>query len=160
MDDIATVVAILLLAVVGMVAISVAVERHRISRFFVKASTGGLEFSVELHKLVQREVNKATMEALRRVASLDKRMVEFWERESLHRHDDWEPKMKLLEENVRQLEDAFSSATQEMKPQMGFALRELYWLYLKHARDSYASGPQYQEIRQRVFDGLTKLEKL
>lgn len=119
---------------------------------------GGLK--VELRELVQREVSKATAETLRRVAAFDQTMIEYWERESIMRHEDSEPKLRLLEETVEQLERDLSNVPEADKPHLGFALREMYLAYIKHARDHYASSEPYQEIRHRVMAGLAKLEKL
>lgn len=160
MDDLTVSVIAALLVVVLILGVSIVAERRRISRLFVKAGTGGLEFSVELHELVQREVNKATTETLRRIVTLDQKIIEYWERESIHRYDDSEPKLRLLEENVEQIERAFSSAPETEKPHLGFVLREMYWAYLRHARDHYASSEPYQKIRNRVMEGLERLGAL
>ncbi len=119
---------------------------------------GGLK--VELRELVKREVSKTTAETLRRVTTLDRKLIEYWERESLLKHQDSEPKLRSLEENVEQLERDLSDAPEPDKPHLGFALREMYWAYLKHARDHYASSEPYQKIRQRVIEGLSKLGQL
>jgi len=119
---------------------------------------GGLK--VELHEMVQREVSKASAETLRRVAAFDQKMIEYWERESIRRHEDSEPKLRLLEETVEQLELDLTNAPEADKPHLGFALREMYLAYIKHARDHYASSEPYQKIRHRVMAGLARLEKL
>lgn len=119
---------------------------------------GGLK--VELRDLVQSEVSKGTADTLHRIVTLDQKMIEYWERESSQKYKDSEPKLRLLEETVEKLERDLSDAREVDKPHLGFALREMYWTYLKHARDHHASSESYRKIRQRVMDGLCRLGKL
>ncbi|SEQ55160.1 hypothetical protein [Nitrosomonas ureae] len=160
MDDLIGISILILVIVVLILGISLISERRRINRFIVKVDGSGLEFSVELRELVQREVNRATTETLHRIVALDKKLIEYWERESIHKHTDSESKLRLLEQNVTDLEQSFSRAAESEKPNLGFALREMYWQYLRQARSHYASSSAYQAIRARVLEGLSKLEVL
>jgi hypothetical protein len=135
-------------------------QRHRISGVGVTASLEGVKVSVELRELIRLEVNRATAEMLRRAATLDKQLIEFWERESLFGQEDAVPKFKMLQDNVAQIESQFESAPEAEKAQVGLVLREAYLVYLKEARSVYTSSPQYQQIRARVLAGLTKLQQL
>lgn len=94
------------------------------------------------------------------MVALDRKMIDYWEREGIHKHEDSEPKLRLLEQSVAELEQSFSKASDSEKTNLGFALREMYWGYLRHARSHYASSPAYQAIRARVLEGLSRLESL
>lgn len=94
------------------------------------------------------------------MARVDQRLIDSWERERHLMPDDGAERLSLIEGEITILELELAQARQEDKFQVAIVLRELYWKYLTHARQHWASSPGYQTVRARVMDGLKRIEAL
>ena len=159
MDTLA--VALLIVAgVVLILAIAVTTQARRFKRFETKASLTGIGVSVELHELVKREVGKASMSSLGRLAKIDRELIDIWEKKALLQREDGEKRLSLLETAISEIERKLEGSAPEDIYPLASQLRGLYWQLLQSARDHYASSAPYQAIRSRVMTGLAKIEAL
>jgi hypothetical protein len=150
-------VAIGLIFVFGLVLYS---QRHRLAKMAVTAGLEGIEFSAEFHEIVRREVSRVTGAMLHRTIVLDKQLIELWERKALPQDGDAAAKLSLRLQQVADLEKVLGEVATEDRVSVGMALRDAYWDLLREARSFYASSQGYQDIRRRVMNGLSNLEKL
>jgi hypothetical protein len=160
MDDIALLL-VALLAVVALIVAAIAFsERRRISKLFVKGGTGGLELSLEMHEIVQKEVQRISASALRRAIALDRKLLEFWENGRFRTSEESALRLQTIADAVAEMESVLEHAPAAEKLQVGLFLREAYWAYLRHAREHFASSTGYFEIRSKVVAGFNRLENL
>lgn len=143
-----------------LLAIVVITQRGRLKRFEAKLGLDSVGFSVELHEMVKREVARVSLASLGRLAKVDRQLIEFWEKGKLLTSDDSAKRMDLFATEVTELEARLESAPLEDRYQLAAQLRELYWEYLRHAREHWASSPEYQAIRVRVVRGLERIETM
>jgi hypothetical protein len=125
---------------------------------FRKVTVGGVTLEPEVRELIQREVGKTQMEALRLLVARDVQMIPLWEREHSGVPSDFSAeKLALLERHTVELERLWVASAREERAHVGLALREVYWQWLAAARHHWASSAAYQAVRGRVEKGLTTL---
>lgn len=160
MDDVILFGGVVLAVIVAILTVVVVSQRERLKRFEAKLGVGGIGLTVELHELVKKEVARVSLASMSRMARIDRRLIEFWEREKFLSPEDGANRLSLFEAEMTDLETKLAAASAEDQYQLASQLRELYWEYLRHARAYWASSPGYQAIRARVMEGLAKIEAL
>lgn len=108
---------------------------------------------------IATSVIKINSDAISELAALDIELIPFWERINHRSSEDGMNKLKTLETWVKKLEQQVSKSQSEDKISNMSALREVYMKYLEQARLCYASGQQYQKVRERVISGLDSIRK-
>lgn len=116
-------------------------------------------WKIELREEVKREIELVGAGTLHRLAVLDTRLIDYWERTKFLRSDESAERLAIIEETVSDLESEFAKATQLERLGIGLALRAVYWEYLNRAREHHASSMPYQAIRSRVLAGLGNIER-
>jgi hypothetical protein len=159
-DTLSLALAVIAALAVVILLIIVATQARRIKRVETKVSLTGIGVSVELHELVKREVGKAAISSLGRLARIDRELIEIWEKKSQPQREDGEKQLSLLETAISEIERKLETAAAEDIYALASQLRELYWQLLQSARNHYASSAPYQATRARVMTGLTKIEAL
>jgi hypothetical protein len=135
-------------------------QRKRIASVETKFTLNGVNFSVKLHELVKLEVARVSLASIGRLAHIDRELIEYWEREKYLQPEDGAKRLALFETEITKVENMFSTAEPEDRVHLATQLRELYWKYLQYARAYWASSQGYHEIRQRVIEGLIRLEEV
>lgn len=151
---------LVLLIVVIVLTIVVATQARRFKRFEARVSMGGMGVSVDLYEAAKREVARASIASLSRLARIDRQLIEFWERERFLKPEDSERRFSLFQAEISDLEQKLAVALDEDKYQLASQLRTLYLECLRYARMHWASSPPYQAIRARVMEGLERIEGL
>jgi hypothetical protein len=150
------VLAVVVLALIGIVIN----QRDRLKRFEAKFGVGGIGLTVELSDLVKREVARISLASVARMAHMDQRLIEFWERERFLTPEEGAARISLLEDEIMRLERDLANAASEDKFQLAMQLREFYSRLLTHAREHWASSANFVQIRERVVAGLKGIERL
>ena len=149
------------LAVVVLVLIGVVInQRDRLKRFEAKFGVSGIGLTIELSDLVKREVARVSLASVARMAQIDQKLIDFWERGRLLTSEHGAERLSLLQDEIAMLETELANAVNEDKFQIAMQLRELYTKLLSHAREYWASSSKYIQTRDRVVAGLKRIEDL
>ncbi|MEX2526442.1 MAG: hypothetical protein WEA09_02285 [Gemmatimonadota bacterium] len=125
---------------------------------YSEVTLGGVTLKREIERQVKQEVSVAEREALKTRASLDLQLMPVWEREHSSSPSDWSvQKLKLIADQVRDLEAQVVTAPESDRVQYQKVLRELYWEWLAVAREVYASSSPYQDVWRRVEAGFSRI---
>jgi hypothetical protein len=111
-------------------------------------------------KRYKNEVGPLALDSLGRVARLEQRLLDFAEREKFIEGKESAERLALIDSELTNLENLLTSAGSGDKHLLAGLLRELYPKYLQYARSHWASAPPYQSIRERVTEGLKRIEAI
>lgn len=114
----------------------------------------------EVREIVKSEMTRVSLQSLGRMAQIDRKLIDFWERERFLSPEEGGERLALFEKELDDLETKLLTAPIEDRYQIASLLRELYREYLRYAREYWASSQGYQLIRNRVMEGLTRIEAL
>ena len=159
MDDIAIYGCIALLTAFVILSFVVVLRNSaRLKR--VEAKAGPASVSLDFYAEVKKEVARVSAITQADMARLDIQMIDFWESESLRQPEKGAARLELLRIEILRLESLFDQSSDDDRYRIASQLRELYREHLRHAREYWASGDGYQQVRQQVVAGLMKIERL
>jgi len=159
--DSAVLIGAIVLAVVVLVLVGIVItQRERLRRFEAKFGVGGIGLTIELSELVKREVARVSLASIARMAQIDRKLIDFWERGRFLTPEQGAERLSLIQDEIATLKAELTNAANEDTFQIAMQLRELYSKLLTYAREYWASSNKYVKTRDAVVAGLKRLEGL